>query len=84
MPLISMADVGTRQDHLMELYDIWSAGLEILSRGKLTSGEEQQKVELEHAIKLLWYYLTIEYDAQPDIKTINELPEPPKENSNET
>jgi hypothetical protein len=47
-----LTDVGTRYQHLVELRDLWEAGLSILNRYNFSTDKER-KVELQQAIKLL-------------------------------
>jgi hypothetical protein len=58
----SMDDVGSRLDHLTELYEIWQTGLDILERyNKRTSFYTEKKAELEAALKLLYCHMSLNY-----------------------
>ena len=56
-------EVGPRQKHLMELYDVWMTGLNILETyDKSTAFYTERKAELEAAIKLLYFYMSQDYE----------------------
>jgi len=58
-----MDDVGSRQQHLIDLYEVWQTGLDILERyDKRAPFYQERKAELEAATKLLYYYMTKDYD----------------------
>ena len=58
----SMADVGTRQQFLTELYDLWQVGLDICERyDKYAAHYGVRKMELECALKLLGYHMMKDY-----------------------
>ena len=53
----SMDDVGSRISHLLDLYNLWQEGIDILVRyDKHTPGYEDKKKELEIACRLLNYH----------------------------
>lgn len=75
-----MDDVGTRLQHLAELHLLWSDGLEILTRGTYHSSfEQEQALELEHALKLLSSAMEIDYKPTKYAQVINSLPADPTE-----
>lgn len=77
---VSMADVGTRLSHLMELQELWSTGLQILTTGTYhTDEEDNQAKELEIALRLLAFHMMNDYNATPYAQEINNLPKDPKE-----
>lgn len=72
MTALGMNDVGTRMQHLMELQDIWSTGLEYMQRGHyLTVGEKSRIAELENALKLLGHHMRSEYSDITYAREIN-------------
>jgi hypothetical protein len=74
MKELKMSDIGTRLEHLSDLYDLWKRGLEILSSGVITSGEDERKKELEIALQMLWFHMNKDYDPRLYITTVNALP----------
>lgn len=75
-----MQDVGTRLEHLMQLQDLWSTGLQILTtKGYHTDLEREQAKELETALKLLSYHMMSDFTPTNYAKEINNLPKDPKE-----
>ena len=73
-----MEDIGTRREHLLDLYELWSVGKGILeSLNHLSTGEELRLKELDSALKLLWYHMQNDYDARGYVTTINSLPRDP-------
>jgi hypothetical protein len=70
-----MNDVGTRLEHLSDLQELWSTGLDILTRGTYHSEREKaQAEELEIALKLLENHMTKDFNMQPYAREVNELP----------
>lgn len=69
-----MEDRGRRRiDYLLDLHDIWSAGLALLtSPGWHNALELDQAKKLEGALELLGYHLTNAYDPSFLAKQINE------------
>lgn len=73
-------DVGTRAEHLLDLYDIWGCGLEILTRPNLwhNSRELEQAQELKVALKYLMHHMEA---GAPNVVhyavVINNLPKNP-------
>ena len=75
--MTNLDDVGTRKEHLLDLYELWAVGRGILERnGSLSSTEQARLIDLEIALKLLWYHLTQDYNANRYIDEINQLPRP--------
>lgn len=71
----SMDDVGTRQQHLADLYELWVTGLDILEcYDKHLPLYEEKKAELTAAKKLLFFHMVKDYDIAGDKKMIDELP----------
>ena len=73
----SMDDVGTRIKHMADLYELWQSGIDILDRyDKDTPFYREKRLELEHAIKLLGFYMERDYGIQEQIdrKLIDSLP----------
>jgi hypothetical protein len=74
----SMEDVGTRMKFLLELYELWLTGIDILDRyDKDTPFYAQKRLELEYAVKLLAYHMEKDYSVQEtkDRKIIDSLPQ---------
>ena len=77
--VLGMDDVGTRAQHLMDLYDIWTVGLQYMENGHyITVGEQSKIDELKSAIKLLVHHMEHEYRQLPYAAAINQLPEADK------
>jgi hypothetical protein len=73
-------DVGTRIEHLMQLQDIWSFALGIVTAGSYhTDREREQAKELETALKYLMLHIQSNYVDTPYARVINELPKDAKE-----
>jgi hypothetical protein len=68
----SMEDVGTRMQHLLDLYNLWGEGLEICVRFDKNSPMYEEKTqELKHALKLLGYHLEKDYHEEEYKKAID-------------
>lgn len=80
MKKLTMEDVGTRLDHLADLYDMWNEGLTIAEnsekRHSTPMGAAQVR-ELQHAVQLLWYHMTTDYDSFQYSTVIARLPKAP-------
>ena len=71
----SMDDIGSRISHLLDLYNLWQEGLDILFRyDKHTPGYEEKKRELETACRLLMYHVEKDYKEGEYKKIIDLLP----------
>ncbi len=71
----SMDDTGTRMSFLLELYELWETGLDILERYDQSSPfYEEKKKELEHALKLLAYHMEKDYQDKAVKDVIDSLP----------
>lgn len=82
--LYGMQDVGKRIDHMMELHDLWSGVLGLLTApGWHNPEEEKQAHELEIALKLLTYHMQNDFCIIDYAKVINELPKNPGDIRNE-
>jgi hypothetical protein len=58
----SMDDVGTRMEHLTELYELWQMGIDILDRYDSRSTEYLVKrQELVNARDMLYFHMTKDY-----------------------
>ena len=78
--LYIMSDIGTRLDHYMELQDLWSHGLQVLTtKGWHSDKEKQQAQYLAIALELLQQVLECEYSPKNYAIIINTLPKDPKE-----
>lgn len=78
--LYIMDDVQTRMQTLMELQDIWSHGLQILTtKGWHSDLEKQQASYLTIALELLAQQLETEYSPKTYAMEINKLPKDPAE-----
>jgi hypothetical protein len=74
MKIRSMEDVGTRLDHLSDLHELWSDGVEIMSRGTYQTEFEKQTIEeLKIAITLLSRHMTKDYNHSEIAKEINRI-----------
>ena len=68
----SMEDVGTRMEHLTELYELWKTGLDILERyDKSGPFYERKKEELEDALRLLGFHMQKDYHEDAIRKEID-------------
>lgn len=77
MKTMRMEDVGTRLEHLTELYDMWNEGLTIAENSEArhsTPIGAAQLVELKHAVQLLWFHMTKDYDRFQHSTVIDRLP----------
>lgn len=75
--MTNLDDVGTRKEHLLDLYELWAVGRGILERnGSLSSMEQARFIDLDIALKLLWYHLSQDYNVNRYIDEINQLPRP--------
>lgn len=77
MKNLDMTDVGTRMDHLVELYDTWNEGLTIAENSEKkysTPLGAAQLVELKHAVQLLWFHIAKDYDRFQHSTIIDRLP----------
>ena len=71
----SMEDVGTRISHLLDLYNLWNVGLDILERfDKSTPFYDVKKTELESAINLLNWHMEKDYKESEYRAIIDQLP----------
>ena len=71
----SMDDVGSRISHLLDLYNLWQEGIDILVRyDKHTPGYEDKKKELEIACRLLNYHIEKDYHEDNYKRVIDLLP----------
>ena len=76
----SMGDQGTRIQFLLELYDLWQTGLDILERyDKRAAFYQEKKSELENALKLLAFHMEKDYNENEYKAEIDNLRPPPKE-----
>jgi hypothetical protein len=78
--LLSMDDVGTRQQHYIELHQLWTDALGILLRQMEihpSECEQKQKTQLETSIKLLEAELTKDFKVWEYGRVVNELPTDP-------
>lgn len=74
----SLDDIGTRMKFLLELYDLWLTGADIIERyDKHLPMYQEKMIELQHALKLLRYHLERDYSDRAYRKEIDEL-SPPK------
>lgn len=74
-----MNDTGKRRiDYLMELQDLWSAGLAIATQGYMVKSDIEAAAKLEIGLELLAHHLQNDYDCRPYARAINELPESEK------
>ena len=78
MPNNKLEDVGTRHQHLLDLYDTWTTGMTILETFDQSNALYiERHRDLEGAIKLLGYAIEKEYTTDIEntyAATINELP----------
>ena len=75
----SMSDVGTRIKFLLELYELWQTGLDILERyDKKAAFYAEKKFELESALRLLWFHLSKDYNEYEYKEDLEGLRPPPK------
>jgi hypothetical protein len=78
--LYIMEDMQTRAQTLMELQDLWSHGLQVLTtKGWHSDKEKQQAQYLAIALELLQQVLECEYSPKNYAIIINTLPKDPKE-----
>lgn len=74
---LSSDDVGTRLEHAMDLQNVWSTALGILTGpGYHTELEKLKATRLEIALALLQNYMEMGYNATSYAKEINNLPTP--------
>lgn len=60
----SMDDVGTRMEHLSDLQELWSSGVDIMMRGTYHSErEKEQLAKLEAAVHLLENHMMKDYHS---------------------
>lgn len=72
--MILMSHVGTRAEHLFDLYDLWNEGLTIMERSSYHSVfEKTQMDELKAALKLLSAHMQKDYSSTPYARVINDL-----------
>lgn len=58
----NLDDVGNRMQHLVDLYDLWMTGLDILERYEQHSPfYKERKSELEAATKLLRFHISKDF-----------------------
>ena len=66
-------DMGTRLQHMMDLQDLWSTSLGIMTRPGYHSDWEAERVKvLEIALDLLQHHMESEYNLVNYAKAINE------------
>ena len=71
----SMEDMGTRMQHLTDLYELWNTGLDVIERfDKHSPFYEVRKRELENALKLLCYHLEKDYSENSYRQAVDTLP----------
>lgn len=71
----TMEDVGTRMQFLLDLYNLWNTGLDILERfDKSTPFYDIKKKELESAINLLNWHMEKDYKESEYRAIIDQLP----------
>ena len=69
-----MNDIGRRIDFLMQLHDLWSAGLALATQGYMTTSDKEMEVKLKNALELLNNHLVNDYDCIPYGRAINDIP----------
>lgn len=77
MKELKMDDVGTRSEHLVDLYDMWNEGLTIAENSEKrfsTPMGAAQVAELKHAVQLLWFHIAKDYDRFQHSQVIDRLP----------
>ena len=75
----SMGDVGTRMSFLLELYELWETGLDILKRyDNKAAFYAEKKFELESALRLLYYHISKDYNEFEYKEDLEGLRPPPK------
>jgi hypothetical protein len=83
----NLNDLGTRIQHLSDLHELWSSGLEIMLRGTYHSEPELELIkELEICLKHLTNHMAKDYGIEQVkyAKIINEIgttPPPPEDSS---
>src|ERR1700688_3044697 len=71
----SLDDVGTRMQHLTELYDLWSTGLDVITRfDRHAPFYAEKKKELENALKLLMFHMQKDYKDKSIREEVDLLP----------
>jgi hypothetical protein len=71
----SMDDVGTRMEHLTQLYELWKTGLDVIERfDKNSPFYEERKTELESSLKLLAYHMEKDYSENSYRQAVDTLP----------
>ena len=71
-------DVGTRMQHILDLYEMWTTGLDVLERfDKNPPMYAERKQQLTSALTLLGYVMERHYNDHAYVVTINELPKNP-------
>lgn len=71
----SMEDVGTRIHFLMELYELWQTGIDILDLyDKGTTDYPEKRLELVHARDMLMHHMKKDFSERPYREVINTLP----------
>jgi hypothetical protein len=74
MEINSMDDIGTRMEHLADLHELWTSGIEILSRGTYQTVFEQAMIEeLEIARTLLARHMAKDYQQSSYAQEINKI-----------
>lgn len=77
MKEMGMTDVGTRLEHMTDLYEMWSEGLLILENSEKrysTPLGAAQLQELRHALQLLWFHMAKDYNQYAYSIEIARLP----------
>lgn len=70
-------DVGTRLEHAMDLQNVWSTALGLLTTPGYHTGLEKDRADkLEIALTLLQNYMEMGYTGTIYAKEINNLPKP--------
>lgn len=77
MKEIKMSDVGTRLEHLIDLYELWSEGVRILEVSENlheTLFGQTQLNELRTAKQFLWWHMEKDYDRFQYSTVIDRMP----------
>lgn len=74
---LGMTDVGTRLEHMVDLYELWKTGLTILEASEArfsTPIGQAQLSELRHAVQLLWFHIASDFNQYAYSGEISRLP----------
>lgn len=77
MKELDMEDVGTRLEHMTDLYDMWKYGHSILENSEKrfsTPLGQAQLTELANALQLLWFHMANDYNQYAYSGEISRLP----------